>query len=453
MVQKQKEYAQNGFEVYIEEDPFVVLIISPIMKRAHSRRFAGEICFIDSTGSCDQTSTVVTFVIGGSKVGGIPLACLLHTSQTELNYTSCFQLLKKFTPNGFGGNGSPNIIMTDDSHAERNALKSVYPNTKLLLCSFHICQAVWRWLCDTKNGVDKSDRQKVMNEFRSVLYASSSEECEEIYNDLNNSCKYQNFSKYLTTLWKRKDEWCLHYRKALITRGHNTNNLVESSIRIPKDIILERCKTFNAVALLEFIINVLEKYHFRRLLAYANYRHNKNEIMFSKLLGRAENLVVQKKDNQTYLVVSSSDPKMFYTVLLDFALCDCNRGAGGAYCKHICAVEKQIGKNMFTSPSLTTDDRADLAFLATGEYNQHFFKRMITETESEETEENIPATVFPHHSEQQAGCSHELDDSNDAEGILNTKKSLIKNESALPINNFFFTKKQLVGRLILFWLE
>jgi len=46
-----------------------------------------------------------------------------------------------FTPRGF-----PTITMTDDSAAEREAIAKVWPLTHLLLCQFHVNQAVWRWL-------------------------------------------------------------------------------------------------------------------------------------------------------------------------------------------------------------------------------------------------------------------------------------------------------------------
>jgi len=45
----------------------------------------------------------------------IPLEVVLHTGQVQDNYTSAFELLKKFTgPNGFDGRDEPNGIMTDD---------------------------------------------------------------------------------------------------------------------------------------------------------------------------------------------------------------------------------------------------------------------------------------------------------------------------------------------------
>lgn len=109
--------------------------------------FAKEIVFVDSSGSCDQTNSVVTFLFGSSKVGSIPLGVVFHTSQTEENYKYAFKELKELIGvSGFGGQGEPAIFMTDDSVAERKALKLCFPSSTLLLYTFHILQAAWRWL-------------------------------------------------------------------------------------------------------------------------------------------------------------------------------------------------------------------------------------------------------------------------------------------------------------------
>lgn len=375
--EKKSTYEKRGVSVYINEDPFVMLILTPIMKRAHEQEFSKEICFVDSSGSCDQMSTVITFIIGVSKVGGIPLACLLHTSQTEDNYRLIFQILKQHTPHGFGGNGEPKIFMTDDSSAERNALKNIYPQATLLLCTFHICQAVWRWLWDSKNQINKDKRRKLMTDFRYIIFAQTEEECEEYYHTLISSCEYGNFVNYIKCLWLRRAEWCHWYRKLLSTRGHNTNNFVESSIRIVKDIILERCKAFNAVALLDFIASILDNYHKRRLISYASNRHSKNDLHYLKLKKLGSNLIVKEGDDGTYLVSSSTDPNLFYTVIVEGSLCDCASGAGGAFCKHLSAVENFSGLRLLTCPLLTEVDRNIIVYLATGERDNSFFQDML----------------------------------------------------------------------------
>ena len=55
----------------------------------------------------------------------------------------------------FPGSQGPTVFMTDDCIAERKALRTVYPTSKLLLCQFHVLKAVNEWLgkhCPSEKG-------------------------------------------------------------------------------------------------------------------------------------------------------------------------------------------------------------------------------------------------------------------------------------------------------------
>jgi MULE transposase domain len=62
------------------------------------------------------------------------------------------------------------IIMTDDSAAEKSALRFVWPNSRQLLCHFHIAQAEWRWLISSASGVGRDERKVLMKCFQNVTY-------------------------------------------------------------------------------------------------------------------------------------------------------------------------------------------------------------------------------------------------------------------------------------------
>ena len=65
-------FEENGGFIEIEENPLTIAIVTPIMKRAHSYSFSKDIVFVDSSSSCDQGNSTITFFFGASKVGGIP---------------------------------------------------------------------------------------------------------------------------------------------------------------------------------------------------------------------------------------------------------------------------------------------------------------------------------------------------------------------------------------------
>ena len=54
---------------------------------------------------------------------------------------------------GFFGRLQPDCVVTDDSEAERAALREIWPKAKQFLCVFHVLQAAWRWLWLAKHKI------------------------------------------------------------------------------------------------------------------------------------------------------------------------------------------------------------------------------------------------------------------------------------------------------------
>ena len=76
-----------------------------------------------------------------------------------------------------------------------------------------------------------------------IMYSSNENQCvkamETPISD-NISKKCINYVKYVKELWQKKTEWCLCYCSKLLIKINNSNNIVESSIRIFKDIFTWR---------------------------------------------------------------------------------------------------------------------------------------------------------------------------------------------------------------------
>jgi len=186
-----------GAVVAVNEDPFAVAVVTPIMSRAHSTAFASDICFVDSTASCDADNHVITFMLTPTPAGAVPLGLVITDSVSESAYTTGFNLLKQILPeSSFGGSNCPATFMTDDSDAEENALLSTWPDAILRLCLFHVPQAVWRWLWLASHNISKDDRQTLMDEFRRIMYCVTEDAFEEAINS-ETAVEYENYQKYL----------------------------------------------------------------------------------------------------------------------------------------------------------------------------------------------------------------------------------------------------------------
>ncbi len=151
-----------------QENPLAIAIVSPTMQRAHQLESASEIVFLDSTSSCDGESHSVTFLLTASPCGAAPLGVIITESQDQKSYEAGLSLLKEAVGDRlFGGQGHPDVFMTDDSATEKATLRALFPESDQKLCLFHVLQALWRWLWESSHGVSlKEDRQLLMNDFK-----------------------------------------------------------------------------------------------------------------------------------------------------------------------------------------------------------------------------------------------------------------------------------------------
>ena len=120
-----------------------------MQRAAYELKQSSEILFVDATSNCDVQNHELYFFATQSPAGGIPLGCTITTSQKSEVFHVAVQI--EIFPT--------KIYPSDDDMAERNTLKKYWPNSVLLLCTFHVLKAVWKWVCLTKNNIDKADRQ------------------------------------------------------------------------------------------------------------------------------------------------------------------------------------------------------------------------------------------------------------------------------------------------------
>ena len=83
-----RKYAANNPEITIlqniEESRYVVVLVTPFMRRIHSNfREAGEIVFVDATGCVDQLNTSLIPFLCAGPTGAAPLALLFTSSIDE----------------------------------------------------------------------------------------------------------------------------------------------------------------------------------------------------------------------------------------------------------------------------------------------------------------------------------------------------------------------------------
>lgn len=162
----------------------LIAICSPLMRRVHTTKHSGELCFIDSSGNMDREDCRVFLLLTHTCAGGIPLGIIITQAEDKGTIFEGLELLKELIGSeGFAGRGQagPGVFLTDDSSAERGALKQAFPQATRLLCSFHLLQAAWRWLWSKESDVEKGDRQTLFAFIRDMLYSREVTDVDRLY--------------------------------------------------------------------------------------------------------------------------------------------------------------------------------------------------------------------------------------------------------------------------------
>ncbi|CAB4429129.1 unnamed protein product [Rhizophagus irregularis] len=226
---------------------FILCVVTGLMSRVHEKILqSSEICYMDASASFEPLNTSITLLYTSCAVGALPLGLFITSDELEITLEKALNLLKSILlQHAFYGRGAqlgPKIFLTDDSSAERNALELCWPESIRLLCTFHVLQAFWRWLHNSKHYINKADREPIMQKMKEILYAPSDLEMHKYYCEFKQRFygQYPQLHKHFELMWERRSIWALSFRSELHIRGNNTNNYIERSFGIIKDIVFAR---------------------------------------------------------------------------------------------------------------------------------------------------------------------------------------------------------------------
>ncbi|GBB99478.1 hypothetical protein RclHR1_35340001 [Rhizophagus clarus] len=297
---------------------FILCIVTSLMCRVHEKiSQAGELCYMDASASFEQLNTSITLLYTSCTVGALPLGMFITSDELETTLKKAIGLLKTILPEYAFFRRSPLvglvIFLTDDSSAERKALELCWPKGVRLLCTFHVLQAFWRWLHDPKHKIKKEDQAFIMEKMKKILY-------------------------------ERRQFWAHSFRVGLPICGNHTNNYIERSFGILKDIIFARTQA-------------------------AAHKHPGHLRIAKHFLcpgwkGVDTNFINKTGVRNEFSVQSTRKDDLFYIVNSEIGTCTCPVGVSGAPCKHQGAVAMKYHIAILNFiPSLTPQDRMVYAYV------------------------------------------------------------------------------------------
>ena len=177
------------------------------MARVHEHvTQAGELMFVDSSASLDDFNNPMFILSTSSAAGGLPLGVVITSGESSnIIFDAMTALQSLFPKSSFGVKMYADNILTDDSSPEREGVKRTWPSTKLFLCVFHFLQSMWRWLWNSKNGINKEDKQYLMGCVRQLVYAENTDKLDTTYQNFKKDAvirKHEKFMKHLENYWE-----------------------------------------------------------------------------------------------------------------------------------------------------------------------------------------------------------------------------------------------------------
>ena len=208
-----------------------------------------------------------------------------------------------------------------------------------------------------------------------MIYAKTYSDFQERDKELEDdelSKKYPHFVEHLAKAYGRRIEtWALFYRREnnLPTRGSETNNYVETSMKLTKEKQFSRVRTHNHVELLKVLCDDSALY-ITKLVDIGNGRDSALRQANSKYLER-ENKYTKEQivelGESRYLVQSEKSDEVWYMCDMKSGYCSCPVGTNCSPCKHKFAVSKHFKEANFTvAPSHDARQRALYHYVALG---------------------------------------------------------------------------------------
>ena len=208
-----------------------------------------------------------------------------------------------------------------------------------------------------------------MKLIQKLVFAENELELNAVFSELKDdqaAKKYKHFVNYTKNSMLRKSEWAICLRKRLLTRGNNTDNYTESMIFIFKCIILRRIRAYNLVELFKFIVEDLDRYFQRKLLALA-FGKPQNLHIASRCFGK-KTITQDSGEPFKFYVPSRKEKGTIYVVNSSIGMCSCPAGENGNSCPHQAAVALKYGISNSNFIPTNHIDKYKLAVLAIGEH-------------------------------------------------------------------------------------
>ncbi|XP_076864185.1 uncharacterized protein LOC143516460 [Brachyhypopomus gauderio] len=332
------------YQAYTDSTDLIIVIQTPSMWN-NLEKYGKDIVFMDATYCVNQYDfPLLTLAIRDSHGHGIPVAYLILGNEKQATLELALEKLRPvFTV-------APRCFMVDKDQRQINALRKVFHESDILLCWYHVTQAMMRWLSRGESGVSGADnaetRQGIMQFFTKLKSCSTKEE----FNETSEMflCQFAKFKEvciYFQNNWEKIGHMWADFGRCYNHGDSDTNNLIERFFHRLKyqflcgvrnrrldnliELLLGKTNTyFNIIQDLQAVGRVLNPLEAVQESTFKCANRMRENGWMGKI-----NLI--QTDTFIYHVPSETSLEVVYNVCPAEHYCSCVIGCRGRTCKHL----------------------------------------------------------------------------------------------------------------------
>ncbi|XP_052075697.1 uncharacterized protein LOC127713103 [Mytilus californianus] len=274
--------------------------------------------------------------------------------------------------------------MVDRDTKEISAINEVFPNSSVLLCWFHVLQAVYRFLNKKESGVSgpmhAHTRKKVIDYIRTMKICTKKEDFSQKVKMLQEKMPSKQIADYLLDNWCT-DKWgCrwANYGRHFFHEDQDTNNLVERFFLGMKYHFLggyANSRVEDLLLLLHGNVTMFYDYldelaKIGRLKNMGGQRGDKSKLTAENMLKAGLDQTVQWTSSTECTVPSQTAFGTIYNVDIVNEVCNCPAATTRGMCKHVHLAELIASKRNI---DLTVERRSEAMDVFNAE--QYFYDR------------------------------------------------------------------------------
>ncbi|XP_070533937.1 uncharacterized protein [Ptychodera flava] len=309
------------------------------------QKFGNRMIFVDATyrGITAYGYAFYAVVVRSDIGHGVPVAYIIISKEDKDVLERCFSKIKSKVNEIY-----PRVIMVDKDQTEISALSSVFPQSDILLCWFHVLQAVHRWITKRAGGglagtSNAEHRNLVIQAMLKMKNCSTEEDFRQTsgkcLDEIDKAIGHNLVSKYLLDEWiSVAHMWC-HFGRKMFHEGQDTNNIAERFFHSMKYQFLKGIANRRLDDLLHLLSAKVETYYSYleglklagRLPSTSNTQCEAANRMIQNGLGHGRDF-----DSCGILMVPSETVNgHVYKVDLVRYTCECFKFLKGELCKHL----------------------------------------------------------------------------------------------------------------------